>query len=295
MVALRWLVDVKRVREDRLRDIQSDALAGMEEENGNLRDHLSRIERVSVVEAMTTALAHEVSQPLSAALASSKAATRWLNRPQPDLAEAGRAAAAAAAQLDRVRQTFETIHRLTARMPTDPRVVDLGQLLDDLRGLVKADLAGSGLSVTLSLAEGGPWFVLAREEDLGQAMLNLVRNSAEAFAQSGTTGEICLFVSAEGDDLLLGVRDQAGGFAKALDEIQNRPMITTKEHGSGLGLTLCREIADRYHGVLQIMDAPPHGACVQLRLPRLDDRRGATPRPASGQALNASSTEKKRR
>lgn len=282
LVALRWLVDVTRVREDHLRDIQSFELADVKEENGNLRDHLSRIERVSVVEAMTTALAHEVSQPLSAALASSQAATRWLNRSQPDVAEAARAATAAAAQLDRVRQTFETIHRLTARMPTDPRGVDLGQLLDDLRGLVQADLAGSGLSATISLADGGPWFVLAREEDLGQAMLNLVRNSAEAFAQSGMTGEICLFVAAEGDDLLLGVRDQAGGFAKALDAIQTVPMATTKEHGSGLGLALCREIAARYHGLLQILDAPPHGACVQLRLPRLDDRRGVAPRRASG-------------
>jgi len=102
---------------------------------------------------------------------------------------------------------------------------------------------------------------------LNQALLNLVSNSIDAIAESGT---ITIKTEAEGDCVVLTVTDTGSGIP---EEVRGRifePFVTTKPagQGTGLGLSITHTIAERHRGSLTLDDAPSGGTVATLRLPR---------------------------
>jgi signal transduction histidine kinase len=101
-----------------------------------------------------------------------------------------------------------------------------------------------------------------------QVLTNLLENAAHAAQASGPKGWIALRTSARGDHFMIEVADSGGGVAPALRERVFEPFFTTKPSGvgTGLGLSLARDIVHRHGGVLEIRDRGDH-ACFVVELP----------------------------
>ncbi len=99
---------------------------------------------------------------------------------------------------------------------------------------------------------------------LRQALVNLVQNAVEAAAP---TGEVSVRWRADGGELSLDVEDSGPGVAESVRSRLFEPLITTKDHGNGLGLALARRVAERHGGTLSYHSRPSGGARFELRIP----------------------------
>jgi nitrogen fixation/metabolism regulation signal transduction histidine kinase len=126
----------------------------------------------------------------------------------------------------------------------------------------------AGLRFTLDLCPGPPG--LAADSDrLRQMLHNLIRNAREASDKAVATIAIGSRVVTDqaGTWLLLEMRDDGPGFPDSVLEQPFEPYVTSKSHGRGLGLAICRKIASEHNGRISISNPPEGGARVDVLLP----------------------------
>lgn len=105
-----------------------------------------------------------------------------------------------------------------------------------------------------------------------QALTNLLKNAAEAIAESGQPGTVTLSVAAAPNAVTVTVRDDGPGWPeKDLDRLLE-PYVTTKPKGTGLGLAIVKKIVEEHHGFMKMQSCVPKGAQVVLTLPQSPDR-----------------------
>lgn len=260
---------IKRLSEARARIAALEDRAQLATENERMRDQLARINRIAVVEALTTSLAHELNQPLGSALTFTQAARRWLERPESDPAEALEAIRGAAAQIETLGKIMASIRRYTTRNRREPELHDLGDIVQRLITLLESELRARSVELRLDLpSRPEERFALVQEEEVGQVVLNLITNSIEAFSPEQKDKRLEVFLRTESSDwLLLGVSDNAGGIPPEVEDRIFEGFITTKEKGSGLGLSICRAIAENHGGTILVSSAPGKGTTAAMRLP----------------------------
>lgn len=100
-----------------------------------------------------------------------------------------------------------------------------------------------------------------------QLLINLVKNAREASAPAGGI-EVSLRRDVDTDEVLLSVQDHGTGIPADVQERIFVPFFTTKPDGSGIGLSLCKQIAYQHHGYLSVRSAPGKGSRFVLRIPR---------------------------
>lgn len=231
--------------------------------------------RATMLEALSAALAHELNQPLASIVTSADAATRWLDRPAPDLAEVRarlRRIAAdghdAAVIIDGVRQAF-------AKRPPRREAVDLAALVQDAVELVRAEAELAGVRMELHLDANCPW-THGDPVPLRQAVLNLLANALDAVA--GLDKErrtIQVACARRADGVTISVADQGIGIGDTAPLFD--PFYSTKPQGMGLGLMICRLIVEAHGGRVFALPNQPHGARFTIGLP-------AAPAPAAAMA-----------
>ena len=107
--------------------------------------------------------------------------------------------------------------------------------------------------------------LLCDRRQFSQALTNLMKNAAEALAESGTPdGEVVLSIGCEGDDLLVDVCDNGPGMPADLKARVTEPYVTTRARGTGLGLAIVQKIVEDHGGSLQLFDRPGGGTCVRM-------------------------------
>ncbi len=162
--------------------------------------------------------------------------------------------------------TFVERYRAATELPEpQPQVFPLNQLVRGVDALMAAGLKARGVVLDVAVlpedltAYGDP--VL-----LDQAVINLVRNGAEACAG---TAEACvqLVCRREGDQVLISVTDNGPGLSEQARSQLFVPFFTTKLGGSGIGLSIARQIAMAHHGQLTAANRAPRGAVFVLTLP----------------------------
>jgi two-component system sensor kinase FixL len=136
--------------------------------------------------------------------------------------------------------------------------------------LVRADLLARGVAVTLQLTPHEAW-VLADAVQLQQVLLNLIVNACEAMSDR-LSGERLLTITTRvlenGRTLECSVRDQGHGISEQALERIFEPFVTTRHHGLGLGLAICRSIVEAHGGRLAAANAPDCGAIFHFTLKR---------------------------
>jgi PAS domain S-box-containing protein len=236
---------------------------------------LAHANRVAVMGQLTTSIAHEVSQPTTAVVASAQAALRWLDRRPPELDAARRALTRIAQNGIRANEVIDRIRDLMKKKPPRKDPLAINGIVREVIELTQAEAERNRVSVLTAFAQDLP-DVLGDRVELQQVAVNLVLNAIEAM--SGTTqGARELLIrtaNADCEGVLVAVADSGPGLSPASLDHLFEPFYTTKPNGLGIGLSICRSIVEAHGGRLWGSPNLPRGAIFQFTVPAQDGGSG---------------------
>jgi signal transduction histidine kinase/ligand-binding sensor domain-containing protein len=234
---------------------------------------LTRASRVTSMGELTASLAHEVNQPIAAAVISVNACLRWLSRDQPNVEEARGAAGRIAQDVKRAGEIINRVRLLFKKGTLQRELVDLNEIIREMTLLLHSEALRSAVLVRTELAEGLPQ-VMGDRVQLQQVLMNLMMNSIDAMRDVEGRRELTI-QSQHGDDgqVTISVSDTGIGLPpQQADKIFNA-FFTTKAHGTGMGLRISRSIVESHQGRLWAVDNPPRGARFCFTLPSNSETR----------------------
>ncbi|QEX19501.1 signal transduction histidine kinase [Hypericibacter terrae] len=229
---------------------------------------LAHANRVATMGQLTASIAHEINQPIGAAVTNAQAALRWLGREPPDLWQVQQA-------LERIakngKQAGDVIHGLRAlfkNAPPAPEGLDINAVVDEIVLLTHSEAVKNGVSVRTQFAESLPT-IQGTPVQLQQVILNLIINAIEAMSDVDD-GVRDLQISTErdaSDGVLVTVQDSGPGLAPDALARVFEAFYTSKPTGLGLGLSICRSIIEAHGGRLWASTTATRGAMFQFTLP----------------------------
>ncbi len=228
---------------------------------------LAHVSRVTTMGELTASLAHEVNQPITAAVTDANACLRWLTRDSPDVEEARAAAARIVKDAMRAADIVSRI-RLLFKKSTPPReLVDLNEVIREMVVLLRGEATRYSVSIRTELAPDPP-LVMGDRVQLQQVMMNLMMNGTDAMKTVDGTRELAITSQpADQEECLVSVSDTGVGLpAQQADQIFNA-FFTTKPHGTGMGLSISRSIVESHGGRLWAGSNSPRGASFYFTLP----------------------------
>jgi len=237
-----------------------------EEDLRQAQADLARISRITTMGELTASLAHEVNQPIAAAVTDANTCLRWLNRDHPDLEEAREAASRVVKDATRAAEIISRTRLLFKKVNPQWESVDLNETIREMVTLLSGEAVRYSISIRTELAAGLPQ-VMGDRVQLQQVLMNLIINSIEAMRDVDGTRELTI-QSQRGVDgqVLISVNDTGVGLPpQQADQIFNA-FFTTKGHGTGMGLRISRTIVESHGGRLWSADNPPRGASFQFTL-----------------------------
>jgi PAS domain S-box-containing protein len=227
---------------------------------------LAHAGRVATMGQLSASIAHEVKQPITAAVTYAEAARRWLSAEPPNFREVDDALSHIVKEGKRAGEVVARIPALIKKVPARKDNVAINDAILEVIALTRAEAANNGVSVRTQLAEGLPR-VQGDRVQLQQVLLNLIVNAIEAMRDVGED-ERELFISTrnEPDGVSVEVRDSGPGFApETLDHVF-AGFYTPKPDGLGIGLSICRSIIEAHGGRLRASPNLPRGASFQFAL-----------------------------
>jgi signal transduction histidine kinase len=231
-----------------------------------LRNNLAHLTRVSTVGALSGSLAHELNQPLGIILSNAQAAQELLLQKPPDVAEVQAILADIVAADRRAGEVIERLRALLKHGQVSLQPLPLNQVIEEVLYLIRADLIGRSVTVACELAPDLPPIAGDRVQ-LQQLVLNLILNAAEAMvANVAGARRIHLQTILHQGRVRASVRDEGGGLPADVERLF-KPFYTTKSHGLGMGLAICRSIVAAHHGRLWAEPHAERGAVFQFELP----------------------------
>jgi PAS domain S-box-containing protein len=232
------------------------------------RAELARVSRLTTLGEMTTSIAHEVSQPIGAMVASAGACARWLAAEPPDIAEARLALDNIAADGKRAREVIGRIRALTKRQAPRKELLDINHKIAEVLALTEHELRSHAIVLRTQLNKSLPRIAGDRVQ-LQQVILNLIVNAIEAMSGIDDRSRELTVVSARDDTnaVVVEVRDSGIGLDAHSAERVFEAFYTTKAEGIGIGLSISRSIVEAHGGRLYAAPNEPHGAVFRLSLP----------------------------
>ena len=230
-----------------------------------LEADLAHINRVNMMGELAAALAHEIKQPIAAAVANAGACLGFLDGEHPDILEAREAASGtigcgrrAAEIIDHVRSLFKK--NLPQREP-----VDLNELIREIALLLNSDIRRNSVTVNLELGENLPKVVGDRVQ-LEQVLMNLMLNAIEAMRDSNGNLTITSNPTEDGH-LLISVSDTGVGIPTDKADRIFDTFFTTKPQGTGMGLAISRSIVESHGGRLWATSNSGRGSTFRFTVP----------------------------
>jgi C4-dicarboxylate-specific signal transduction histidine kinase len=241
-----------REQRERLRQAQAD---------------LAHINRVTTMGELTASLAHEIKQPIAAAVINARTCLRWLERDAPEVSEARDAASRLVTDVTRAADIISRISFLFKKGALQHELVDVNELIREMTVLLRSEAARYSISIHSSLANDLPK-IMADRVQLQQVFMNLMLNGIEAMKDMGVVGELTIG-SQQGDSsqLLISVVDTGAGLQPEQVEKVFNAFYTTKAQGTGMGLPISRSIIESHGGRLWASPNPGQGATFQFTLP----------------------------
>lgn len=232
------------------------------------RVELGRVTRRMAMGEMAASIAHEIRQPLAALVANSDAALRWLTRAPPEIEEAR---AALRNIVDSTRRASEVVDSIRSMFKNEGQAKTLHDVNELIRGaitLVRAEVENQRISISTELCDELPQ-VLANQVQLRQVMVNLIMNAVDAMSPVKNRPRVLQIKTKvqELSGVLITVEDSGTGIdPENLGRIFDT-FFTTKSHGMGMGLSICRSIIESHDGHLSVTPAHPYGSIFQVSLP----------------------------
>ena len=228
---------------------------------------LAHANRVTTMGELAASLAHEVSQPIAAAVVDAHVCLRWLGRDQPDLEEARRAAMRISEDLELAGKIVSRIRSQFNKDTLQRELVDLNEIIREMIDLLRGEAMRYNISIRSELAADLPQ-TMGDSVQLQQVTMNLIVNSIDALKEVNGTRELTV-ESRCGEDgqMLISVRDTGVGLPQGQADKIFEAFFSTKTQGTGLGLRISRSIIESHGGRLWAADNPPRGATFQFTLP----------------------------
>ncbi|MBI0535928.1 hypothetical protein D9599_10125 [Roseomonas sp. KE2513] len=231
-----------------------------------METEIARASRITTIGTLTASIAHEVNSPLAAVLSHAEAAQRWLDRAEPDLEEARSAMASAVRDGLRARDVVSRIRRFLGNAPRRSEAVDLAVTARDAILLIEREMRAGGISVHLD-AEAGLPPVLADPVQIGQVLVNLMLNGAQAMASVEGPRDLTVRIRHTEGEVVTEVEDRGRGLDPAQLPRLFEPFYSTRPGGMGMGLAICRSCVEAYGGRLSATGEPGAGATFRFALP----------------------------
>ena len=230
---------------------------------------LAHVLRRASMGEMASALAHELSQPLAAAVNYARGSLRHLQREQPDLAAVATALQEMCTAADRAKAIVKHVGDFVRRSKPEVQPQSVNELVRSVCELTSSSRQEERAAITLDLPADDTEAVINRVET-EQVLFNLIRNGLDAM-RSVPTGQrqLRIRVQAEGNaSVLVSVADGGEGVATGLADNIFEPYVTSKETGLGMGLSISRTIIEGQGGRLWFTPNEPCGTVFYFTLPR---------------------------
>jgi PAS domain S-box-containing protein len=229
-----------------------------------LQSDLAHINRVNMMGELTASLAHEIKQPIAAAITSANSCIEWLAHEPPNLDRARAAAARIDKYGNRAAEIIDRIRSLYKKSPPRRELVDVNGIIEEMLPLLKGEETRYSVAMRTELAAELPK-IMADRVQLQQVFMNLTLNAIEAMNDSG--GELTVKSELQDGQLQFSVSDTGVGLlAENANQIFNA-FFTTKPQGSGMGLAISRSIVESHGGRLWATANSGRGATFHFTLP----------------------------
>src|ERR1700680_3101063 len=236
---------------ERLRQVQAD---------------LAHLSRVTTMGELTASLAHEIKQPISAAVTNARTCLRWLSRDEPEVAEACEAASRLVKDVTRAADIIGRISSLFKKGALQRELVDVNELIGEMIVLLRSEANRYSISIRTELAQDLPK-VMADRVQLQQVFMNLMLNGIDAMKETSGGSELNIKSEAGDGQLLISVSDTGVGLPPEQADQIFRAFFTTKDSGTGMGLPISRSIIESHGGRLWGTSNSGRGATFQFTLP----------------------------
>jgi len=237
-----------------------------EEARREAQAELARVSRVTTMGELTASLAHEVNQPIAAAVTNANTCLRWLTRDHPDLEEASEAASRIVKDATRAAGIISRVRLLFKKSTLQRELVDVNEAIREMIVLLRSEATRYNITVRMELAADLPR-IMGDRVQLQQVLMNLIVNSIDAMKEVDGVRELAVKSQrTEKEEVLVSVSDTGVGLpAQQADQIFNA-FFTTKPNGTGMGLRISRSIVESHGGRLWAAGNSPRGASFHFAL-----------------------------
>ena len=232
------------------------------------RTELARVSRQTTIGAMAASIAHEINQPLAALVTNGGIGLRLLAKADCDLDEVRDVLKRIIDDGHRAGDIISSIRAMFGKNQREKSLVSIRDLVNEVLALLHAELERHRVFLRVDLPQDLPR-VMADGVQLQQVLLNLITNAVEAMSSVDNRQRLLLVKSTHhgASDVLIMVQDSGPGIdPNDMDRIFDA-FFTTKPHGMGLGLSICRSIIDSHGGRLWASRRIPHGTVFYVQLP----------------------------
>jgi two-component system sensor kinase FixL len=239
----------------------------IEREAARQRDELAHLSRVAMLGELSGSLAHELNQPLTAILSNAQAAQRFLAQSPPRLDKLAEILTDIVKSDRRAEAVILRLRSLLKKEEAQRHPVDINDLVEESLHLMRSDLLSRQVLVSTDLAGALP-AVSGDRNQLQQVLLNFVFNGCDAMDGTGVDRRLIVRTQTHADgNVEVSVADRGAGIPLADLERIFEPFVTTKPHGMGLGLSICRSIVEAHGGRLWATNNADGGATLHCELP----------------------------
>jgi C4-dicarboxylate-specific signal transduction histidine kinase len=245
-----------------------EALRESERRFSEAQMELAHANRVTTMGQLTASIAHEVNQPIAAALTNAQAGLRWLGADPPNLEEVRQAFGRIVENTGRAGDVIGRIRALIKKVPPRKGRFDLNEAVRDVIALTGSEVLKHGVSAQTDLATDLP-LIEGDRVQLQQVILNLIMNAVEAMSGiSEGPRELRISTETEASGaVLVSVRDTGPRLDPQSLEQVFEAFYTTKASGLGMGLAICRSIIEAHGGRLWASPNEPQGVILEFTLP----------------------------
>jgi signal transduction histidine kinase len=239
-----------------------------EREYRQVQNELAHANRVATMGQLTASIAHELKQPLSAAVTNGDAGLRWLRRQPPEIEKAAQSVEQMIKDVMRASDVIDRIHSLVKKHAPRMEKLDINGAILELVGVLPSEMIKNSVTARMELTESLP-HIQGDRVQLQQVMLNLIVNAIQSMngVEDGNRELHISTVTIEPEGVCVAVRDTGHGLCPESLPRLFEPFYTTKPDGMGMGLSICRSIIEAHGGRLWATRCEPRGALFQFTIP----------------------------
>jgi two-component system sensor kinase FixL len=236
---------------------------------------LLHVSRLSAIGQVSSTVAHEVNQPLTAIGNYIRASLLMLNSAEPVPNSKIRAVLdKAALQTTRASEIVRNLREFARKGDISRSPENLSVVVQEAMALARLGIKDRGLRVRLRLAGDCRWATINRVQ-IQQVLVNLIRNAIEAMAD-GVRRELVVATASAGTDLIeVSVADSGSGLSQDVVSDLFKPFVTTKSQGMGVGLAICQTIVAAHKGKIWAEPNPAGGTIFRFTVERASEGEAA--------------------